>query len=704
MARSQLQRTVHIGVAAALVASSATWMASPAGAATRTVPETIGKFCDTNLRAILAAYSKKQFKTHASLSAGLTTKLSQIPLSQLETCELAMARAVRRGGTAPFITVLIEHGYRLGRMSSQPNGRRFAALQRTVAHAARKEKAGAVGGTALIRVSRGAGYRPYSGNAGFAVLAMSYSKFGKAQYAAGAKPEQMLRVLELYRQCREAITPPQPATPALTVEQVHQCDALAKEIADSLPGAGGGSPPMLADGLRGGITRGTRACLAAEDKGAQVLAQFESYTECRRDEQMQESSRSGFSPNGMMIGSASSIAAGSGIPQGASPLPTNLQLIGESHTSGETVDGGAWMQDDFSYSGTDAQGNPVQVDMSRSVKSTPGQPETEQTRIAVTNSEGMTEYFYEGTGGGPQRMTGQNYEGSDGSTYTATFDADGNKTEVVTDGNGNEAVIETDAAGHQTFVVRDESGNIVESGSTHPSGTASTTLPPGEEGVASGCTLAPNPGKNPRGLGLNPIGDGPRIDRGSNASGSVTGSESGSSGAGAAFFNLGRLGPWINPNPDAAPVGAMDSCLTSFVSGQPAKCPPSVALCVNPPPPGSCGCSRTAPLGSLGRTMGTCAMMNCGPDGTCDPETGTCRSSSSGSIFPGVRNPPKKLVLQGGNIRFGAPVVTRPAWAAGTPLWYPSASHPGLRRVLGSPPAASSGGSACGTTTTLPCR
>jgi hypothetical protein len=315
-------------------------------AARNDVSAFVRRMCDAYVGASRREYQAGRFQKHAELSAGFAIRLRRIPLSQLEPCETALIRAIQHDGVDAYTTVLVDHAYRLARAASKNNGRRYLAL----AWAVRAKMAAAnpsSSSTTLIRVSNRGGYRPYSSNVGFSVLAVSYGQFGRSQFARGGAPESLVRFIDMYRTCKDDAARPASAS-LLKTEQRLRCNALMGEMDKAHPGGGAGpSMPALADNLKGGITRGVAACLAAEDKAATMISQFEQYTECRVDEKARQASRTSFSPGGLMDGGASASPPHTGGSKGLQDALKGTKLIKETHTSGEDAQGYKWSQDDY---------------------------------------------------------------------------------------------------------------------------------------------------------------------------------------------------------------------------------------------------------------------------------------------------------------------------------------------------------------------
>jgi hypothetical protein len=614
-------------------------------AADTEVSAALRQFCQAYIAAMRREFLARNFRAHAELAAGFVKRLRRVPLAQLRSCEDVLVTAVAKDGVEPYITPLVDHGYRLARVASVSNQRRYLAIKRTVVKKVAGSKRKGFGGTVLIKAADSLGYRPYSANAGYALLALTYSRFGRAQFAKGGSPEHLLRLLELYRNCVADSKIPRPSKQALKPEQRRSCDALVAEVDKSFQEVPGNiSAADLVNAIQGGITSGVRACLAADDPTAKLISQFEEYTECRRAEQARHA-QSAFTPSGLMSTAASGALPHQGGQKTLNDLLAGLSLVKETHDDGANLDG-FWKQSDYEYQGPDG----TKVTVSDYEQQTPGQAPKQGTNVVVSNNEGTTTYNFEGAKGGEQRLEGMEHTSSDGRySYHADFNSDGSSTETAIDNQtGDFATVETDANGNQKVT----EGNInSETGETTTTTVpASTTQPPDGETIASQCNLGNRrPDKQ-----LNPAAAG--------------------------------LGPWIIPATDATPI--TDSCLTAFSNNSPQQCPPSVALCVDPPPAGSCTCGTPGqgPSGSL-VPQNACAAINCGPDASCNASTGTCTTGGGGS-FPGAIVRPVRPTLVGGPLRPGLPARTRTRLLRQDKLWYPSATKPGLVEIFGTRPTS----------------
>jgi uncharacterized membrane protein YkoI len=597
----------------------------------------IGRTCERYAAAILREYDAWRFAQHAALSAALSHQMRRLPLAHLQPCEQVLELVVRKDGALPYLTPLLDHGYRLARISTPANTQRHLALSRAVQRGLLSRQPPM--GTALVRALSGVGYRPYSANAGYVATALAFSRFGRAQFAKGASPEHLLRLSEMYRNCLQITTA---TATALSDDARRRCALLVEEVAAALPGGGQGpSGPDLVDVASGGISRGVAACYAGANPGADIIARFEEYNECRRDEQRRQARGSGVSPNGLAYPTAS----------GAAPVsaPARMQdlLAGATPVGRPEHDDGASTQGFWEMDTTHYQRGEDQITVQEYSQRTAGEPTRTGTTITVENAAGTSTYQYEGLEGGDQQLRGMTYESSDGRySYSCEIHEDGSKTEVAIDREtGEVAKIETDKDGNQQV----SECTLGSDGACR----AQTASQPVDEVLPQACQFGTRPDKQK-----------------------------------ASAAGRRDLGPWILPHPDSAPAGAVDACLAAFANDPPAACPPSVAMCIDPPPPGSCGCGGSQGGGSPlpGSGSGFCAVVNCGADGSCNAKTGSC-TTGAGAVFPGTPHPPRPDI-RSGPIHYGPLSSSRRMLPNPEKLWYPSASQRGLAQLFGTRPSA----------------
>jgi hypothetical protein len=182
---------------------------------------------------------------------------------------------------------------------------------------------------------------------------------------------------------------------------------------------------------------------------------------------------------------------------------------------------------------------------------------------------------------------------ADGSTSIFEKTDDGGAIAVSTDSDGNSTIEVTDSQGNVTKATVDESGQC--------SGDACTASMPADDTFGAACS--PNTS--------DPLRGDPTVD---------------------------PLGPYIYPSPDDTSNSTDLDCMIAGLVSQPAECPPSVMLCLDPPSPGSCTCGQPPSGASSGGVPSSrCHQIQCA-EGTCDPLTGVC--SPSPNSGPRGASPP----------------------------------------------------------------
>src|SRR5262249_24857887 len=161
---------------------------------------------------------------------GLVKTMNRLPLAVLEPCELALIGKIRSDGVEPYLTVLIDHGYRLARNATKENDRRYVAIGRAVNACMKKGQVPNSEAATLLRTMSHDRFRPYSANVGYAVAALTYSPFGRAQFARLASPEHLLRQIEMYRNCSETTSPAPTPTPRPRPGPPDPCDVLLRDM------------------------------------------------------------------------------------------------------------------------------------------------------------------------------------------------------------------------------------------------------------------------------------------------------------------------------------------------------------------------------------------------------------------------------------------------------------------------------------------
>jgi hypothetical protein len=500
-----------------------------------------------------------------------------------------LTSAIERDGLRPYLSLAIDLSYRLARLEHRQTQARFTSLARVMLAAQDREPARRGSKMmGLVRVRGGLRYRQYNENAVHAVGLLAASEFGRSQVQRGRLPQDIMRTAAMLWECT-----PKTQRDSIRNERSRQaCHQFTELVASRLDKAGQrGLIPAITMELEQGILARTFACLEGNDIGSKLVEEIEAYTACMNAQQQQNP--------------AATVADGAGITTEWNGTPPGLP--GYQHDkSTETVrfgpNGNTGTQVDHYY--TDGAGGTGRVSQFTSVVD--GQ-ESSGTRIDTDDGQGNTHTEFRNSN--DEVMSSFDMR-SDGSSSSYEKHSDGGATAVETNADGTSTVEHVDKDGNVTTAEIDENGACT--------GTACTaSMPPGEEGLGNNCSLHGNPQDD-----LNEHTTDP-------------------------------LGPYIYPDPEGAGGRLADPMLACMLaalgSNSKSDCPPSVAMCLEPPPPGVCGCGGALNPGvTLPKGSGRCNSMMCA-EGTCNPETGTCTSGGGkGASCPGIFPPvgPAQMTIE----------------------------------------------------------
>jgi hypothetical protein len=331
------------------------------------------------------------------------------------------------------------------------------------------------------------------------------------------------------------------------------------------------------------------ACFEGSDLGSKMIAEFEDFTACMANQ----------GQSGNPVAKVANGAAVTTEWTGSHPDYPGYQHVKSTQTVYSNTNGDEGTQVSHEY--TSSEGMSVTVS---EFTTTVNGVQSSGSSIQTNDGKGNTYYEVQNESGD---VVFSFEEQSNGTVETYEKHQDGGATSVTTDGNGESDVTHTDSQGNVTTAHIKENGEC--------EGTAcSLSMPPDDYSATSNCSLHGNP-----------------ID---DADEKLT---------------ADPLGPYIYPaeGSGSASDPLLACVVASMASLTPKRCPPSVALCIEPPPPGSCGCAGGA-TGAGGATpppkSGQCAKMMCA-EGSCNPETGTCGSGgtmpdgSPGGLCPGIIPP-----------------------------------------------------------------
>jgi hypothetical protein len=226
------------------------------------------------------------------------------------------------------------------------------------------------------------------------------------------------------------------------------------------------------------------------------------------------------------------------------------------------------------------------------------------TFIATDDGHGTQHEELQTSSGGVTRSETRH---PDGSTDTFERHADGSTT-TASSKDGVTQITHTDKDGNVTTATVKENGDCT--------GTAcQVSMPADETGASDGCHLPLGRSGGPRRGNL-----------------------------------IDPIGPYIYPEPDSPSRSPLLACVRQSIGegSTTPSCPPSVVLCLEPPPFGSCGCSMPLPGGGP-RPEDVCSQIQCADGSSCDPQTGACRGPSQdglgGAFSPGAQPFPRPSAI-----------------------------------------------------------
>lgn len=530
-------------------------------------------------------------------TTALISYLRRTPLRVLQPCEDAIALRLSSGRAPMFASVVIDHQHRLGRLASQAGEARvlrFAKAVRTALSTQTIDRRSQR--RTLVRNSRDSGFLVYSDNVTLAIAFAATTKVGQSMYARGGRPEDVLRLVEQVRQCGEASK--DPAAARTFVEAISRCELLAATMEQSgnlkdLQGA--------ATMLGSRLGRTTSACVdsLAEDATSEALASIEDLAECMALQQ------SGHGPGGFDPWSGLASGSDTYAPHKDGSPAVKQRLEGYTQTGREDYDwsrtGSTGHTSEFTYK--DDEGGSITVyEVGEQKGETWASSTTEiYTVVIEETSSGDITTRYDSEGNMTEQLTLNN----DGTGLQQKFDADGNviaqvessgtqfKVTETSDGESKTSTYESNAVGLECKTGCEDPAVYDENNTLPPEGSIMST-PCAEYALGAPKKEAP----------------------------------------------VAPSDPAIDPLPDQGSTTLDDACIQGIVSAAPTQCAPSVALCVEPPPPGQCGCGGVPRAAVVATHSGRCAAMSCGPNATCDPSTGTCSTGIAGEpAVPGVAPP-----------------------------------------------------------------
>jgi hypothetical protein len=528
---------------------------------------------EARLKEIAAAYDSGNRVAHLKATSDALRLTNRASIRALLPEVDQLINAISKGGLAPYASLAIDLGYRLGRVQRPETQAKLTELAKVVlAHAEPTSKGGKQSEIAsLVRRKGTTRYRLYDADLVRAMARLEFSDYGRRQLERGQEPADLVRTLAMVWSCRKE------GDDARTAKGIKDCRKFVDIIASALSQSGPGGPALdttLAD-VKSGIKMGAFDCLEAERGDETMVAALESYTAC-----MASQTRN---PTQWFI-DGSAVASNW---TGAAPQVSGYEHVKSTETVRYGPNGNTGTQVTHEY--TNNSGGTMSITNYSTIVD--GQEES-GTFVSTDDGNGNSHEELRNSKGEVVRSFSQH---NDGSTETFERQKDGSSTTVKTDSQGVSTIEHTDKEGNVSTATVDENGKC-------KGAACSASTPVDDSGAAPACSLNPgNPLKTEEGLNSDP------------------------------------LGPYVYPQPESAGSNPLLSCLIgSLGSMSKTKCPPSVAMCLEEPPDGTCGCGKPR-QGAPERTFeARCAQMMCADGSSCDPQTGTCRSSSSGDPLAGL--------------------------------------------------------------------
>lgn len=550
------------------------------------------------LELLANSYQDKNPKAHLKANISITQQLRAIPIIYLSDWQRALEAKVREEGPSAYYTVLIDYIYRRAAIKysrSQSQFQRFCQVVKGANSSQQTDK----GKWFVMESHSRAQFVTYPENIAAALLQLSCSDVGLQMYRQGGSPESLLRTTILAYECQK-----ESDKWRRNSTERRNCERLISRVGEALGDPAGSRMPnltALGRNIETSGARGTVDCLSSQNPTNKIVENFEAFVDCQASWQ---ASKSEITPS-------SSMASGDYVPHrdGAEFLRNYLRgatLKGKEENEMLSPEG-VGLQIDYFY---EKEGNTTITVSEYTIatgESMAGSTSEYGTMIVTENDQGTTTDFYNSDG----QRTGTHWEGAgDNSThsYTASFNENGTlNSEVIQDAGPPPTT---------TVVEYDENGNVKKS----------TTVNTDTQQCTSGCddpATASSPVDdsfaNPclrEAFGLDKT-QGAKLEAG--------------------------LDPWITPRPDQLDASELNACLTSATPSPANRCGPSVFLCLEGYEQ-DCNCGRNRDQ-KLPFGQARCLMMDCGPNGQCDPATGTCQTAQ-GQAFPGKDLPLPKVELR----------------------------------------------------------
>jgi len=526
----------------------------------------------SRLHAVRTAYAAQDASAHAQATLATLTLMNRSSIRALVPEVDRLIESVSKDGLAPYQSIAIEFAYRLARIDQPKARERFTALAKVVLSLDGSEKASLDRAARMVGYIRSKGrlaYRQFDADTVQAAGLIALSEFGRTQFRDGQSPQDLLRTVVMVWECKHGEVKDASRSDA----GKKSCEEFVDALSSQLAGAGQGAAlPAAMELLRNGSRMHTFTCGQRELSGQEIIEGVEAFAACL--------SSQGRPPRGIRPDGPNLSSYGSGTP---SQLP-GYTPVGDAQVTvrrGPNGDVGVQVAQNYANG---AGGTATVTNYSVTID---GQKES-GTFIVTDDGHETTHEERQNSSG---EVTYSFTHNADGSTDTFASTPDGGSTTVTTSSDGVTHITHTDASGNVTTATVKENGDCV-------GAACQVSMPDDETGASDGCHLRAARPSGPR--------PGNLVD---------------------------PIGPYIYPLPDSISGSPLQACLARSVGAGSTtpRCPPSVVLCLEPPPFGSCACGT--PFHGGGPSNPTvCSQIQCPEGSSCDPQTGACRSYSSGGL------------------------------------------------------------------------
>jgi len=547
--------------------------------------------CRVHLSNISSSLESQNPKRHAELTFLALEFMNSASIPALRMCEDVFLEFADRQGAQPFLSILIDYGYRLGRVEGDLPEKNFDRFSRQL----RKSLDDQTKNDELVVWLRSEDYRSYKAvpmNWGSGVAKLALSDYGRKSYAVGVLPIDFVVTLGHLKNCKVLLDL---GTEAIFAA-LKQCEAFTDEAEDETSPNEDIPADLSAEieNLGNGIPAASVNCVA-ETKGGQIIEvveNIESMLACMHvpgsiPDSLMSYTSSGPSGSGSrpderepfdeVLEDYTCVMSG---PSCADPVTT---VIGSSDASTTTT------QTTYSYVSDNNPNNTIEV--TEWSQTTADEQNTEGTYVASETQDSTSYFLLDGDG----EMTYEYTESKNDKSSSYTTYENGVRKETVS----------TDKDGKITKQTYDENGD--------PIGEPEVYDP--DQSCDDDCgPVEPN--------AVNPL---PWEDS------CVRQKLDPRSG----IYPAAPYGPLIYPSPiedsDELPTCLIEMLEVDF--GQ--ACPPSVVLCKEPGQidPVTCNCVASDGVPLPPPALGRCAQMRCPEQTLCNPQTGSCRGFGNGILF-----------------------------------------------------------------------